>query len=91
MTYSARGTENPAYIFPMKLSESIRKYRKAKGLTQAELAQKLGTAQYVITNYERGLRRPSSDKIPLIAEVLGVTLEDRIRSRNALSTGQGGD
>lgn len=59
----------------MELGENIRKYRKAKGLTQAELAKKLGSAQYVITNYERGLRRPSADKLPDIAKALGVPLE----------------
>jgi len=47
---------------------------KAKGLTQAELAEKLGTAQYVITNYERGERRPSADMLPDIAKALEVPL-----------------
>ncbi len=64
-------------IFPwVSIAESIRKYRKAKGLTQTQLAEKLSTTQHVITNYERGLRRPPSDKIPTIAKALGVSLEE---------------
>ncbi len=58
------------------IGESIRKLRKAKGLTQTELAEKLGTTQYVITNYERGANNPTAAKIPEIAKALGVTLEE---------------
>ena len=71
-----QGVLKPGLIFfLMKLGENIRKYRKAKGLTQAELAEMLGTAQYVITNYERGLRKPAADKLPEIANALGVHLD----------------
>jgi transcriptional regulator with XRE-family HTH domain len=57
------------------IGESIRKYRKAKGLTQTELAKKLGTSQYVLTNYERGVNNPTAAKMPEIAKALGVTLD----------------
>ena len=71
-----QGVLKPGLIFLlMQLGENIRKYRKAKGLTQAELAEKLGTAQYVITNYERGLRKPPADKLPEIAKALGIHLD----------------
>jgi len=73
-------------FFPMELGKNIRKHRKSKGLTQTELAEILGTAQYVITNYERGLRKPPADKIPQIAKALGVPLEDLygINSKDAM-------
>jgi len=54
---------------------NIRKYRKALGLTQTELAQKLGTSQYVITNYERGTNNPLASSLPEIARILGVTID----------------
>lgn len=60
----------------MSIGEHIRKYRKAAGLTQVELAQKLGLRQYVITNYERGIRKPPTDTLPRIAKALGVGLEE---------------
>jgi transcriptional regulator with XRE-family HTH domain len=64
-------------IFPyVNVAENIRKFRKAMGLTQVLLAEKLGTTQHVITNYERGLRNPAAAKMPEIARALGVTLEE---------------
>jgi transcriptional regulator with XRE-family HTH domain len=64
-------------IFPfMNVAENIRKFRKAMGLTQVQLAEKLGTTQHVLTNYERGLRNPAAAKMPEIARALGVTLEE---------------
>jgi transcriptional regulator with XRE-family HTH domain len=57
------------------IGENISKYRKAKGLTQTELAEKLGTTQFVITNYERGRNNPTAAKMPEIAKALGVTIE----------------
>jgi len=43
-------------------------------MTQVELANALGLQQYNITNYERGTRLPSADKILEIAKALGVTV-----------------
>lgn len=68
--------QNRHYIWLMSmLGENIRKYRKALGLTQAELAGKLGLTQALITNYERGLHNPPTAKLPGIAKVLGVGVE----------------
>jgi transcriptional regulator with XRE-family HTH domain len=65
------------HIYLMSIiGENIRKLRKAKGLTQTELAEKLGTTQFVITNYERGRNNPTTAKMPEIAKALGVTLEE---------------
>lgn len=58
------------------IGETIRKLRKAKGLTQTELAEKLGTTQFVITNYERGRNNPTAARMPEIAKALGVTVEE---------------
>ena len=60
----------------MNAAENIRKFRKAMGLTQTQLAEKLGTTQHVITNYERGLRNPAAAKMPEIARALTVSLEE---------------
>ena len=63
------------HISFVTIGENIRKYRKAKGLTQTELAEKLRTTQFVITNYERGRNNPTSAKLPDIAKALDVPLE----------------
>ena len=66
---------NPSYPLCMSFSEHLRKWRKAKGLTQVELAQKLGMTQGVIAHYEKGIRKPDLDKVPAIAKILGVPVE----------------
>ena len=63
------------HISFVTIGENIRKYRKAKGLTQTELAEKLGTTQFVITNYERGRNNPTAAKLPEIAKALDVGLD----------------
>jgi transcriptional regulator with XRE-family HTH domain len=55
---------------------NIRKYRKMKGLTQNELDKELGFADKYIASIEQGLRRPGLDKLILICEYFGVTLDD---------------
>ncbi len=68
--------QNRHYLWLMSiLSQNIRKYRKALGLTQAELAEKLGLTQALITNYERGLHNPPTAKLPDMAKALGVGVE----------------
>lgn len=51
----------------MKLDEM----RKAKNMTQAELAKRTGVAQNTISQLETGERRPSVEVAKRIAGVLG--------------------
>lgn len=60
----------------MKLKDRIAGIRKYKGLTQAELAQKIGMTTRAIQNYESGNRIPKSAVLEKIAEGLGVTIDD---------------
>lgn len=57
----------------MSIGENIKKYRKEKGLTQKELADKLNIATNSLSRYEIGERRPPIDMIEKIAEILNVT------------------
>ena len=57
----------------MSIGENIKKYRKEKGLTQRELADKLNIATNSLSRYEIGERRPPIDMIEKIAEILNVT------------------
>ena len=60
----------------MELKDRIAGIRKYKGLTQAELANKIGMTTRAIQNYESGNRIPKSAVLEKIAEGLGVTLDD---------------
>lgn len=59
----------------MTIGERIKKVRKAKGLTQQELADKLGSVQNTITGYETGRRTPSSAVVALICKTYHVNEE----------------
>jgi transcriptional regulator with XRE-family HTH domain len=59
----------------MNVGARIREHRKAKGLSQVELGQKVGLSQKTITNYERGEREPSLDTLRDLAKALEVPFE----------------
>lgn len=61
-------------------SERVLLARKAKGLTQKELAQKAGVSQATISDIERG-RNSSSLEVPALAKALGLSID-------ALATGK---
>ena len=66
----------------MNIGSNIRELRKSKGWTQVELAQMLNMTQQAITAYERGKKRPPVDKLPDIAGLFGVTIEDIIGKKS---------
>ncbi|MBL7325496.1 helix-turn-helix transcriptional regulator, partial [Escherichia coli] len=47
--------------------------RKARGLTQIELAELVGLTQPAINRYESGDRDPDQHIVAKLAEILGVT------------------
>ena len=62
------GTERPADRLRRRLLEA----RRARGLRQADLADRLGRPQSFVSNYERGERRLEVSEFIVIARVLGV-------------------
>lgn len=55
--------------------DNLRAARKAAGLTQDELAQKLGMLRTNYVPYETGKKYPDDDYLPLIAKEIGVSVE----------------
>ena len=56
----------------MKWSERLKSEREKANLTQAQLAEKLGTTYQNISQYERGVRKPRYDNMVRIAAAIGV-------------------
>lgn len=50
--------------------DRIREGRKAAGLTQRQLADRLGVSNTSISNWEKGLSRPDADMIQKMCEIL---------------------
>lgn len=62
----------------MTTGERIREARKCAGLTQEELASKLGISYQSIGQWERNIRNPKPETIQKIAKALGVTVTDLV-------------
>lgn len=57
-----------------KISEAVKEARKAKSMTQEELAEAAGVGRATISRLENGNRNTSSDRIFKIARVLEIDL-----------------
>lgn len=56
------------------VGERIRNLRIKKGLTQAELAEKLGVSRQAVNNYETGDAKPGDDLKKNMSEILGCNI-----------------
>jgi transcriptional regulator with XRE-family HTH domain len=57
--------------------------RKAKGLTQEQLAKLLGVTQGAVAQWENGLTHPAFNMLPRLAAALGVTVDELIGKEEA--------
>lgn len=64
-----------------ELGEVLRVARRARGLTQQELAGRMGITQAALSRYENDLREPSPETVNLFASVLGLTPDLLLSSR----------
>lgn len=58
------------------LGSTIEKYRKIRGMTQKELADKVSISRSFISQIESGISNPSDDTLKKIANELGVAVTD---------------
>lgn len=61
------------------LSNNIRFYRKAQGMTQIELAEKLFIVPQTVSKWESGISEPDSKRLCLLADLFGISLERLVR------------
>lgn len=59
----------------MKFSEKLLELRKEKGLTQAELAEKLNVSRQTVSNWELGTAGPNLERLSELSEFFGVPLD----------------
>ena len=57
------------------LKDNIKKARLDEGLTQLEVAEKLGVAQAQYARWENGGRNPKDETVEKLAEIFGTSLE----------------
>lgn len=62
--------------FFVALGARIAELRKTRGVTQTQLAQALDVSQQTVQAYEVGRRRIPVSAMPVVARVLGISLEE---------------
>lgn len=63
-----------------RFAKAILRRRKELGLTQEELAKRIGTTKQMISKYELAQRSPKVPMANAFAEALGTTLDDLLGS-----------
>lgn len=66
-----------------RLGEEVRRLRIARGLSQQELAKRMGLPQSVVARLEAGGVEPRLSTLDRVAQALGVELEVQFRAERA--------
>ena len=59
----------------MEFSERLKKLRKDTGLTQVDVARKLGISQQAYASWERGVKKPTQDNLIKLSKILYVSVD----------------
>ena len=59
----------------MEFSERLKDLRKQAGLTQVDVAEKLGISQPAYASWERGFKKPTQENLVKIAQILNVSVD----------------
>lgn len=62
------------------LKQNLNHYLSISGMTQKEFAIKLGVSQAAVTNWMKGNNSPDIDVIAQICDILGITINELIKS-----------
>lgn len=65
-----------AKVEPQSLGVRIAQLRKDRGMTQAELAERLGVSQPVVSDYENDVIRLPADVVVQFAEIFAVSADE---------------
>lgn len=64
------------------IGNRIAKFRKVKGMTQEELASKLGVSAQAVSKWENDNSCPDISLLPELSRVLGVTTDELLTGKN---------
>lgn len=57
--------------------------RRARKMTQAELAERIGVSQGVISDYENGRKMPRIPSLMKLCAVFGISMDELLSEENA--------
>ena len=59
----------------MEFSERLKKLRKDAGLTQVDVAEKLGISQPAYASWDRGIKKPTQENLVKLSKILYVSVD----------------
>lgn len=69
----------------MTFGEKVQSYRKKKGLSQEELADKIGVSRQAVQKWESGNSMPELNKLILLSDVLELSLDSLLKDDEKVS------
>lgn len=66
----------------LEIATRLAQLRKANGLSQEALAEKLGVSRQAISKWERAESSPDTDNLIALAELYGLTLDSLLNTKN---------
>ena len=70
----------------IETANRLLQYRKDSGLSQEELAEKIGVSRQAVSKWERSEASPDTDNLIRLAEVYGVSLDELLRGNTNSKT-----
>ena len=66
------------------IGKKIVNLRKINNITQMELADLMGVSYQAVSNWERGSSMPDISKLPELAKIFGVTIDELLSGEESL-------
>ena len=70
----------------MSFQENLIRARKARGMTQEELAARLSISRQAVSKWETGTADPSTSNLLALAKLFGVSAEELLRQVDRTDT-----
>lgn len=71
----------------IEIANRLLQYRKKSGLSQEELAEKIGVSRQAVSKWERAEASPDTDNLIILADVYGVSLDDLLKGEGEPNIG----
>lgn len=70
----------------IEIANRLLQYRKQMGLSQEELAEKIGVSRQAVSKWERAEAAPDTDNLIELSRVYGVTLDEMLKGKDEKNT-----
>lgn len=66
----------------IEIANRLLQYRKSSGLSQEDLAEKIGVSRQAVSKWERAEASPDTDNLIILAQVYGVSLDELLNGES---------